>query len=374
MKTVRLTPNGSGNRRDCLVVANASLVVARVLRAAGHLLALWAGAILPAVAFPVFQHTGGPDGPFATGGGAIAFGVAPLGAPVNPGAPLYLANAFNGRNDILINLGTGLTADLSFPNNTSFVNSGPWGPPTYLYNTQVGGGNANGPFGAGTAVIYGPQFGFQLADGGIPGGVSASYQILTWDATFTDPVGTAAGGFGVYIAMAGTVPLVQDLASLALRVELSGPNIGVVEVPGLILAVERSGPTTYNALALQDNLGGAATPMPGGWGILINAATGQFKALAYNVFPFAIPAGETFVARITATAIADPASTEFPVDSFFDVFTEIDNGSGMQAFGGGPAPTPPSEWLFTSSPVPEPAAASLLLLGLAASKLLRRRV
>jgi hypothetical protein len=174
--------------------------------------------------------------------------------------------------------------------------------------------------------------------------------------------------------MAGTVPLVQDLALLALRVQLNGPNIGVVEVPGLILAVERTGPLSYNWLALQDNLGGAATPMPGGWGVLINTGTGQFKALAYNVFPFAIPAGETFTARVTATVIADPANMEFPAQSFFDIFTEIDNGSGMQAFGGGSAPTPPGDWLLTGAPVPEPAAAGLLALGLAAMLLRRRQV
>ena len=345
-------------------------MLARVLRAAGRLLVLVA--VLPAVAVPVFQHTDGPDGPGGTGGGGIAFGVAPLGAPINPGAPTYLANNFNGRTDILINPGVGKTADLSVPNNTSSGLWLPWGPPFYHFNTQVGGGNANGPFGAGTAVIYGPTFGFQLQDGGTPGGVSASYQILTWDATFFDAAGTAAGGLGTYIAMAGTVPLVQDLALVALRTQLQGPHIGVVEVPGLILAVEKTGPGTYNALALQDGLGGAATPMPGGWGIQINPATDQFLALAYNVFPFAIPAGETFVARVTATVISDPSDINFPTDSFFDIFTEIDNGPGMQAFGGGPLPHPPSELLFTSSPVPEPGAVGVLLMGLMGLMLRRR--
>jgi hypothetical protein len=338
------------------------------------------GTWFSAIAVPVFVNTSGPDGPFGTGGGGIAFGVAPLGAPVSPGAPTYIQNNFNGRFDILSNPGIGLTAYPTVPNNTSFVVSGPWAAPNFLYWTQVGGGNVNGPFGAGQAVIYGPTFGFQLADGGIPGGVSASYEILSWDATFTDAAGTAAGNFGTYIAMAGTVPLVQDLALLALRVQLNGPNIGVVEVPGLILAVERTGPLSYNWLALQDNLGGAAMAMPGGWGVLINTVTGQFKALAYNVFPFAIPAGETFTARVTATVIADPANMEFPTQSILDIFNDINNGiaeggttgSAMQAFGGGPAPTPPGDWMFTSTPVPEPAAAGLLALGLA-SLLLRRR-
>lgn len=344
-----------------------------ILRAAGWLLGFGTGAVLPLGAAPVFVNTTGPDGPGGAGGGVISFGVAPLGGPVNPGVPLYLPNNFNGRSDILINPGVGRTANLSVPNNTSSVLVGPWAPPLFLYNQQVGGGNVHGPFGSGEGVIYGETFGFKLADGGVPGGVSASYQILTWDATFQDPVGTAAGDWGTYIAMAGSVPLVQDVAVLALRTELRGPNLGVVEVPGLILAVERTGPATYNALALQDNLGGAATPMPGGWGIRINPATGRFLALAYNVFPFAIPAGETFTARVTATVIADPADIEFPTTGFRDLFAELDTDPGMQAFGGGPAPAPPSDWLFESVPVPEPSVLSLLLLGLGTRKLLGRR-
>ncbi len=322
------------------------------------------------------MNTGGPDGPGGLGGGAISFGVAPWGLPLNPGAPTYLPNNFNGRADILTNPGIGLTADPVVANNTKSVISGPWGPANFLYLTQVGGGNVHGPFGVGGAVIHGPTFGFQLADGGVPGGVSASYQVMSWNATFTDAAGSAAGTLGNYIAMAGTVPAVQDVAMVALRLQLSGLAIGVVEVPGLILAVERFGPTTYNALALQDVLGIGALPMPGGWGIMINPATGQFLAMAYNVFPFAIPPGETLTARVTATVYADPADLQFPASSFFDVFTEIDIGPGMQAFDGGAPPPLPNNMLFTGVGVPEPSAALITAVGLlmaAAARTARRR-
>ncbi|MDW8310655.1 MAG: PEP-CTERM sorting domain-containing protein, partial [Verrucomicrobiales bacterium] len=121
-------------------------------------------------------------------------------------------------------------------------------------------------------------------------------------------------------------------------------------------------------------LGGGAMPMPGGWGILINPVTDQFLAMAYNVFPFGIPAGETFVARATATVYADPADLEMPFNSFFDVFFELDLNipGGMQAFGGGPPPPLPNNMLFTGREVPEPASVMMLLFGLTAL-ILRRR-
>lgn len=325
-------------------------------------------------AVPIFNSTAGPDGPLGTGGAGIAFGVAPLGAPVSPGAPTYLANNFNGRADILTNPGIGLTASPIIANNTSEIASGPWPPGGPLFLFQVGGGNAAGPFGAGGAIISGPQFGFALSDGGVPGGVSASYEIMTWDANFTDAAGSAAGTVGTYIAMAGTVPLAQDLALLALRTELSGPNIGVVEVPGLILAVENAGAGTFNLLALQDGLGGAATAMPGGFAIIVdNVATGAFRALAFNAFPdlgaidgLAIPAGETFTARVTATVYADPADIEM-IDPLLhlDLIAEAEASQGA---------TFPSNSLFTQTiPVPEPATAAMLLLGLAAGAFTRQR-
>ena len=88
------------------------------------------------------------------------------------------ANNFNGRNDILLNPGIGQSAYATIPNNTTSTGIVNWLPGQYIYNIQVGGGNSNGPFGAGAAAISGGLFGYSLADGGVPGGFSTSYEIM----------------------------------------------------------------------------------------------------------------------------------------------------------------------------------------------------
>lgn len=321
---------------------------------------------MAAWAVPTFVSTAGPDGPLNTGGGAISFGVAGLGAPISPGAPTYMLNNFNGRTDILTNPGIGATANPVIANNTSSVAGLPWTPPTYLFNTQVGGGNVNGPFGSGSAVITGPQFGYTLTDGGTPGGVSTSYELLTWDAQFTEAVGSAAGTIGTYITMGGNVPAVQDLAMIGMRTQLIGNTIGTVELPGLILAIERTGALTYNYLALQDNGIGGVTPMPGGYAILVNAPTGDFRALAFNALPdlgavdgLAIPAGETLTARVTVTIYSDPASLDF-----IDALAPENSDLLTAAIDSTNTPFP-DQFLFTpTAPTPEPSALTLALLGL----------
>lgn len=313
----------------------------------------------------------------ATGG--ISFGVAGLGAPVSPGVPTYLLNNFNGRTDILTNPGIGLTANPVVANNTSSTGTVAWGPGQFIYNIQNGGGNVNGPFGQGAAVVTGPQFAYRLADGGVPGGVSSSYEIMSWDANFTQGAAALAGTTGTYITMGGRVPLNQDLAMISLRTRIIGNTIGQIEVPGLILAVERTGPATYATVALQDTINGGAgaLAMGGGWAIIIdNAATGAFRALAYNAFPdlmdgvlngVAIPAGEVFTARVTATVYADPASIDM-----LDPLDFQNNDLVAQALlngGGTPFPVNP---LFTQGEnVPEPATLMLALIGSLA--LCRRR-
>lgn len=301
----------------------------------------------------------------ATGG--MSFGVAPLGAPVSPGAPTYLANNFNGRSDILTNPGIGLTASPSIPNNTLSVGPLAWGPGQFIWGAQNGGGNVNGPFGSGAAIITGPQFNYRLADGGIPGGTSASYEILTWDANFTQLGGAAVGTTGTFITMGGRVPLNQDLAMVSLRTQLLGPTIGAVELPGLILAVERTGALTYNALALQDNGIGGVTPMGGGWAILINAPTGDFRALAYNVLPdlgaidgLSIPNGEVFTARVTATIYADPAMV-----GMIDPLALENSDLLAAAIASNNTPFPVDPLFGKSSTIPEPSTYCLALVAVA---------
>jgi hypothetical protein len=346
----------------------------RILRLgllAASLVAAGLQAVSTATAAPIF--TGGVGG--------ISFGVADLGPPVNPGAPLYLLNNFNLRNDILINPGLGLTADLSIPNNTLSVGPVAFTPGQYVWAAQVGGGNANGPFGKGLAIIRGDRFGYYLQDGGIPGGISASYQILSWDASFIDPVGSPVGTIGTFIAMKGRVPLVQDLALASLRTQLLSPALGgAVEIPGMILGLERTGPLTFAPVLISDTLVGPAMPW-GGAVIVDNAVTGDFRALIYTVFPdlgaidgFAIPAGAAFTARVTATTIADPSDFEFFMPDPIldaDLFTAAFNLNGV------PFPNNP---LFTPiRAVPELGALALavvpaaLAFGTLAARRARRR-
>jgi hypothetical protein len=309
--------------------------------------------------------------------GGIAFGVAPLGGPVSPGAPTYLNNINNGRNDILTNPGIGLTASPSIPNNTLSVGPLAWGPGQFIYGVQNGGGNINGPFGSGAAVITGPRFGYRLADGGIPGGFSASYEIMSWTAGFTQLGGAPVGTTGTFITMGGRVPFAQDLAMVSLRTVLNGPTIGAVELPGLILAVERTGPLSYNSLALQDNLllgtPGGATPMGGGWAMLIDAPTGNFRALAYNVLPdlgaidgLSIPNGEVFTATVTATVYCDPAHFEM-LDPL-----ALENADLLAAaLASNNTPFPIDSLFGNTDTVPEPASIGMVLvslIGLVASR------
>ena len=305
--------------------------------------------------------------------GGMAFGVAPLGIPANVPAPTYLNNLNNGRNDILTNPGPGLTANPVVANNTLTVGPAAWGPGQFIWGVQNGGGNGFGGFGTGAAVITGPRFAYRLNDGGVAGGFAASYEILSWDANFTQNGNALVGQLGTFITMGGRVPQAQDAVVVSLRTQLTGiPGVpgGIVELPGLIMAVENQGGGNISTFRLRDGLGGAATPMPGGAAIIVdNAALGTFRGLAFNVLPdlgpadlISIPNGTNFTARITATIYSDPASVELfdPIDPLhLDLMTAALADANTQ----NPGTLFPTEPLTGVTPnVPEPGTLSLLLI------------
>ena len=159
-----------------------------------------------AVALLVLQNSASAITVFNNAVGGMAFGVAGLGAPANVAAPTYLNNINNGRSDILTNPGPGLTANPIVANNTLSVGPLAWNPGQFIFGVQNGGGNINGNFGTGAAVITGPRFAYRLNDGGVPGGFAASYEILSWDANFTQVGSAPVGTTGTFITMGGRVP------------------------------------------------------------------------------------------------------------------------------------------------------------------------
>lgn len=322
---------------------------------------------------------------FIGGEGAIAFGVGDLGAPINPGAPIYRLNNTNGRFDILTNPGLGLTLNNSIINNTSFTPPNvPMVPGSSIFLTQLGGGNVNGPFGAGSAIITGggtgTGFSLGLADGGVPGGISASYEILSWRADFIEVGGSPVGTTGAAIAMRGSVPLPQDLLILSMRTELTidvggaGVVFDVVEMPGMIIAMENLGVLTPTVI--QDNLGGLATPMPFGFAVAANNLNNTFEMLMFTAFPDLGPLGDGLTfgpgdlisAEITVTAIADPAAMIALDLSAADpqLISAAEQMAGVSL---------PTNLLISTVTLPEPSSCVLaaLAIGVSGCWIIRRR-
>jgi hypothetical protein len=230
--------------------------------------------------------------PIYTGGnGAIVFGVADYGLPVNPGAPTYIPNNFTGLVDILTSPGGGyLTADTSIPNNISEI--GPAGLPAS--GIQVGGGNANGAFGRGAVLVTGPLVGFALQDINPNATGAAAYEIASWNATFLEPAGYE-GLLGSWLSVFGRFsgPLSAGAVSLRTTINSNNPNspfFGGLELTQLVLAASQN----LNNVAI----GGAGAV------ILNNGVT--FRGLAVNRFFVEIPQGDIFTATSTLTVIADP--------------------------------------------------------------------
>ena len=249
--------------------------------------ALCASAALGAVAVSaqaVLINTGG-------GTGAIVFGVASIGGPGNPGAPVFISNNFTGLQDILVSPGNGwLTADTSIPNNIQ-EHSG------FLpgFGVRIGGGNANGPFGFGAAAINtNGGVGFAISDTA-PAGGSGSYLIAS-SITQYSSVGATIGTVGAGLGIAGRLltPLSSMAVSLTIHVsDTAGVFNGVVSPP-MVLAV-----------------GGGLNDVVSGdfWATQFNGLTGDFAGLAFDTTPILnIPDGDILTVRTTLTAIGDPST------------------------------------------------------------------
>lgn len=283
------------------------------------------------------------------GQGGIVFGVAPIGAPSNPGGPVFIHNNFTGLFDILSSPGNGwLTADTSIPNN--ILEFGPGPLPGFGVN--VGGGNFNGPFGAGAATInVDGGVGFALSDTA-PAGGSGSYLIatsITQYVSFGDTIGTIGAGLGIVGQL--LTPLSSMAVSLTVHIsDTAGVFNGVVSPP-MILAV-----------------GGGLNDVVSGdfWATFFDGLTGEFAGLAFDTTPILnIPDGDILTVSTTLTAIGDPSlisSLSLTDPSLSALFDQS---------GGTLADFLVSQTLI-APPVPAPASALALTLFIAGAARRRR--
>jgi hypothetical protein len=301
------------------------------------------------------------------GTGVIVMGVAPYGGAPNVGGPTYLANNFTGRNDILTSPGLGtlggyLTASPVVANN--LLSDGPAALP--LSNALVGGGNANGAFGSGSAVNFGSSMGFSLADSG-PGGGSASYIIGSSSFSYTDVGAPIAAGtsYGAFMAIGGIVPLVGNADVAGLRVHISDIagvfGAGGTDLPQLVLAISRNGAGAgignYNIVVIGGPAGGNAAL------ILDNGVAGAFRALTVDnqVLGAPIPVGDVISVQATLTAYSDPSS----FSSFFLPGNDLLSLTG---------PLPGIDLVGTTTTAPEPSTFGLLAGGAIVLAGIRKRL
>lgn len=294
--------------------------------------------------------------------GVAVFGVSPYGGAPNAGAPTYIGNNFNNRNDVLASPGLGTLGGYLTANPVAANNIRQGGPgPLPGAVQQLGGGNAFGPFGAGSLSLTPTRVGFTLLDNA-PGGGSASYGIASWEADFDQQKEAFNGTIGNWLAISGRVTLPGNAAAASLRtfIDSQNPNspfFGGVDLAPLVLAASNNNAPLLNLVA------------QGGQGNIVAVpALGTFRGLVSNSMNVVIPAGDQFTVTSTLTIYADPASLDSvgpdALDSLLDdpEFAAVSLPQFSLA-GMDNAPT---------SPVPEPAAAWLLLAGLAMVARLRR--
>jgi hypothetical protein len=274
---------------------------------------------------------------FNGGVGDTVYGVTSYGGGAQV-TPKFIGNNVTGYNDILASPGgTYQLANPVIANN--IAQFGPFA--TTFSSFQIGGGNGNGAFGAGSTVVTGPAIGFQLADSG-PAGGEASYMISSWTSNFTVGAGGFNGNLGSYLGIAGVLPAIGSAAVASMVTELSingGPF--ALETP-LILAAAGNLSTVA--------LGGAGAAVLYGPG-------GTYRGLSIDNFGnFVLAGGSTITAITTLTAYADPAM----VDSL--IFDPALDADLLAATGA----SLPGTVLTSDSAAPEPATFALFAGALAA--------
>lgn len=295
--------------------------------------------------------------------GTIVFGVSPYGGAPNAGAPTFIANNFTNRNDVMSSPGLGtlggyLTANPVVANNIFQAGPGPLPGAAQ----QWAGGNAFGPFGAGSISLTPTRVGFTLLDNA-PGGGSASYGIASWEADFDQQNVAFNGTIGNWLAIAGRVTQPGNAAAASLRtfIESQNPNspfFGGIDLAPLVLAASNNNAPLLNLVAQGGN--GQIVAVP---------ALGTFRGLVTNSMNVVIPAGDLFTVKSTLTIYADPASLDsVGPDALGSILGDPEfAGVVMPQFSLAGMDAAPA------TPVPEPAGALMLLAGLAVVSQLHRR-
>jgi hypothetical protein len=258
---------------------------------------------------------------------STVYGVSPYGGAPQV-APSFIFNNVTGFNDILASPGGGfLTAAPTVPNN--ILQTGIVGVPFYSF--QVGGGNGNGPFGAGQTLVSGVRTAFALSDAALC--CSASYIVSSWTSNLLVTPGGWAGDLGTFLSIAGSLPAPTSAVAVSLISHYYINDVYQGTTTPLILAMARNG----NFQATGDV--GAAIVMDG---------FGQYRGLAVNSLPSFLPvAGNVVKVVSTLTAIADPSSVSASTPDLSLL----------------PGVTLPTALAQVSGAVPEPASWAMLITG-----------
>ncbi|MEI6418818.1 MAG: PEPxxWA-CTERM sorting domain-containing protein [Sphingomonadales bacterium] len=264
------------------------------------------------------------------------YGVTPYGGAPQL-APSFIMNNQTGFADILASPGGGyLTANPVVANN--ILDTGVVGNPFFSF--KVGGGNLNGPFGAGQTLVSGVRTAFNLSDAALC--CTASYLISSWTTNLLVTPGGWAGDLGTFLSISGRLRAPSSAVAVSLVSHYYINNVYQGTTTPLILAMARNGnfQATGNA--------GAAVVMNGG----------QFRGLAVNTLPSFLPqAGNVVKVVSTLTAFADPSAV----------------GAIAPDLSLLPGVTLPTALAQVSGTVPEPANWALLIAGFGLMGAMARR-